>query len=104
MLSKCIHQELDTAGTLCGAANALKHAGALSVRAYATHPVLSGPAIKNIMNSHFDEVVVTDTISLSQEAKNCPKIRVISLHEMLARAIKCINDEESISSLFNAKK
>jgi ribose-phosphate pyrophosphokinase len=94
---------VDTAGTLCGAANALKKAGALSVRAYVTHPVLSGPAITNIMNSHFDEVVVTDTIPLSQEAKNCPKIRVISLHTMLARTIQCINDEESISSLFKPK-
>ena len=91
---------VDTAGTLCGAAAELKKRGALSVRAYVTHPVLSGPAIKNIMNSVFDEVVVTDTIPLSKEAEACGKIRVLSLHEMLAKAIKCVNDEESMSLLF----
>jgi ribose-phosphate pyrophosphokinase len=91
---------VDTAGTLCSAAAELKKRGALSVRAYVTHPVFSGPAIKNIMNSVFDEIVVTDTIPLSEDAKACGKIRVIALDEMLAKAIKCINDEESISLLF----
>lgn len=92
---------VDTAGTLCSAAKELKRSGALSVKAYVTHPVLSGPAVTNIMNSDLDELVVTDTIGLSLEAQKCPKVRVLSLHQMLAKAIKRINDEESISSLFN---
>jgi ribose-phosphate pyrophosphokinase len=91
---------VDTAGTLCSAAKELKKNGALSVKAYVTHPVLSGPAVDNIMKSELDEMVVTDTIPLSDAARNCPKIRVLSLHEMLAKAMKRINDEESISSLF----
>lgn len=91
---------VDTAGTLCTAAEALKKHGAVSVRAYITHPVLSGPAVNNLTKSSLDEIVVTDTIPLSHEASTCPKIRVISLAEMLARAIKRINDEESISSMF----
>jgi ribose-phosphate pyrophosphokinase len=94
---------VDTAGTLCSAAKELKLKGALSVKAYVTHPVLSGPAVDNIMRSDLDEMVVTNTIPLSDEAKNCPKIRSLSLHEMLAKTIKRINDEESISSLFNDK-
>ena len=92
---------VDTAGTLCSAAKELKRHGALSVKAYVTHPVLSGPAVENIMKSELDEMVVTDTISLSTAARHCPKIRVLSLHQMLAKAMKRINDEESISSLFN---
>lgn len=92
---------VDTAGTLCSAAKELKNNGALSVKAYVTHPVLSGPAVDNIMQSELDEMVVTDTIGLSEAAKNCPKIRVLSLHQMLAKAMKRINDEESISSLYN---
>lgn len=92
---------VDTAGTLCTAAEALKKHGAVSVRAYITHPVLSGPAVTNIAKSSLDEIVVTDTIPLTSEASACPKIRVISLAEMLARAIKRINDEESISSMFD---
>ncbi|GGI88852.1 ribose-phosphate pyrophosphokinase [Legionella impletisoli] len=91
---------VDTAGTLCSAAVELKNNGAQSVRAYITHPVLSGPAITNIMNSSLDEVVVTDTIPISNEAKNCSKIRVVSLAEMIAQAIKRVNEEESISSMF----
>ena len=94
---------VDTAGTLCGAAAELKKRGALSVRAYVTHPVFSGPAIKNITQSVFDEIVVTDSIPLSAQARACDKIRVVSLDVMLAKAIKCINDEESISLLFNHK-
>ncbi|WP_133128335.1 ribose-phosphate pyrophosphokinase [Legionella nagasakiensis] len=91
---------VDTAGTLCSAAQELKNSGAISVRAYITHPVLSGPAINNIIHSTLDEVVVTDTIPLSEAAKNCPKIRVVSLGEMLAQAIKRVNEEESVSSMF----
>lgn len=92
---------VDTAGTMCTAATALKDSGALSVRAYITHPVLSGPAIENIMNSDLDEIVVTDTIPLSAEAKKCDKIRVISLTALLAQAIKRVNGEQSISSMFS---
>ncbi|AHE66119.1 ribose-phosphate pyrophosphokinase [Legionella oakridgensis] len=91
---------VDTAGTLCSAAQELKNSGAISVRAYVTHPVLSGPAINNINHSALDEIVVTDTIPLSEPAKNCPKIRVVSLAEMLAQAIKRVNEEESVSSMF----
>lgn len=91
---------VDTAGTMCSAALELKRHGAQSVRAYITHPVLSGPAIDNIQDSELDEVVVTDTIPLSEEAKKCSKIRVISLAEMLAQAIKRVNIEQSVSSMF----
>ena len=91
---------VDTAGTLCTAASELKKSGALSVRAYITHPVLSGNAIENIMHSSLDEVVVTDTIPLSDAARNCHKIRVVSLAEMIANAIKRVNEEESVSSMF----
>ena len=91
---------VDTAGTLCTAAEALKKHGAISVRAYITHPVLSGPAVSNIAKSSLDEIVVTDTIPLSEEAKTCDKIRIVSLADMLAKAIKRVNDEESISSMF----
>ncbi len=91
---------VDTAGTLCSAAHELKKTGATSVRAYITHPVLSGPAIDNIMHSSLDEVVVTDTIPLSPAAQECSKIRVVSLAEMLAQAIKRVYEEESVSSMF----
>jgi ribose-phosphate pyrophosphokinase len=91
---------VDTAGTLCSAAHELKKNGAKSVRAYITHPVLSGPAVKNIKNSGLDEVVITDTIPLSDEARACDKIRVVSLSDMLAQAIKRVNIEESVSSMF----
>ncbi|MCX7114993.1 MAG: ribose-phosphate pyrophosphokinase [Gammaproteobacteria bacterium] len=91
---------VDTAGTLCSAAEHLKMNGAESVRAYITHPVLSGPAIKNITQSVLDEVVVTDTIPLSKEAALCDRIRVVSLADMLAQAIKRVNFEESVSSMF----
>jgi ribose-phosphate pyrophosphokinase len=91
---------VDTAGTLCSAAQELKNNGAKSVRAYITHPVLSGPAVDNISHSGLDEVVVTDTIPLTAEAQACKKIRVVSLANMLAQAIKRINGEESVSSMF----
>ncbi len=92
---------VDTAGTMCTAATELKKSGALSVRAYITHPVLSGLAVENIENSALDEVVVTDTIPLSEEAKKCRKIRVISLAPLLAQALKRVKDEQSVSSMFN---
>ncbi|PJD91511.1 MAG: ribose-phosphate pyrophosphokinase [Legionella sp.] len=91
---------VDTAGTMCTAATELKKSGALSVRAYITHPVLSGQALENISNSSLDEVVVTNTIPLSEEAQQCKKIRVISLSELLAQALKRVNDEQSVSSMF----
>lgn len=91
---------VDTAGTMCTAAIELKKSGALSVRAYITHAVLSGPALENIANSELDEVVVTDTIPLSESAKKCKKIRVVSLATLLAQAIKRVNDEQSVSSMF----
>lgn len=91
---------VDTAGTLCTAAYQLKQNGATSVRAYVTHPVLSGQAVNNIMNSSLDEIVVTDTIPLHSAAQACSKIRVVSLASMMAQAIKRINEEESISSMF----
>lgn len=93
---------VDTAGTLCSAAKALKEHGALSVRAYVTHPVLSGLAIDNIQKSELDELVVTNTIGVRQDAGHASKIRVLSLDKLLARAIKCIDDEESISSIYHA--
>ncbi|MBA4696587.1 MAG: ribose-phosphate pyrophosphokinase [Legionella sp.] len=92
---------VDTAGTLCTAAQQLKENGATSVRAYITHPVLSGKAVENIMHSAMDEIVVTDTIPLQPAAQACPKIRVVSLASMLAQAIKRINGEESISSMYS---
>lgn len=91
---------VDTAGTLCAAAKVLKEKGALRVVAYCTHPVLSGPAITNLMNSDLDQLVVTDTIPLQAEAKQCAKIRQLSLGDLLGETIKRINDEESVSSMF----
>jgi ribose-phosphate pyrophosphokinase len=90
----------DTAGTLCKAAEALKEAGAIKVVAYITHPVLSGPAISNISKSVLDELVVTDTISLSDAARACPKIRQLSIGGLLAETIRRISAEESVSSLY----
>jgi len=91
---------VDTAGTLCAAARALKEAGAIKVVAYATHPVLSGNAIKNIESSLLDEVVVTDTIALKPEAVACKRIRQLSLARVLSETIRRISEEESISSMF----
>ena len=92
---------VDTAGTLCQAADALKERGASKVVAYCTHPVLSGPAIENICNSTLDEIVVTDTIPLSGAARNCDKIRALSLAPMLAETIRRVNNEESLSAMFD---
>ena len=91
---------VDTAGTLCKAAAALKEHGAAKVVAYATHPVLSGPAVENLNASMIDELVVTDTIVLSEEAANCERIRVVSVAAMLAETIRRIHTEESISSMY----
>ncbi len=91
---------VDTAGTLCKAAQALKDNGAKKVIAYCTHPVLSGPAVDNISQSVLDELVVTDTIMLSDAASGCNKIRQISLVELLAESIRRIYGAESLSSLF----
>ncbi|RDH83204.1 MAG: ribose-phosphate pyrophosphokinase [endosymbiont of Escarpia spicata] len=91
---------VDTAGTLCQAASALKEHGAAKVVAYCTHPVLSGPAVDNINNSVLDELVVTNTIPLSPAARGCNKIRQVSIGELLAETMRRISDEESVSSLF----
>lgn len=91
---------VDTANTLCEAAKALKEKGATRVLAYCTHAVLSGPAVERIENSAIDELVVTDTIPLSEAAKNCSRIRQLSTAELMAETIRRINNEESVSSLF----
>ena len=91
---------VDTAGTLCAAAAALKRNGARKVVAYCTHAVLSGPAIQNIDRSALDELVVTDTIPLTEPAKSCSKIRQLSVAELLAETIRRIAFGESVSSLY----
>jgi ribose-phosphate pyrophosphokinase len=91
---------VDTAGTLCQGANALKEYGAVRVSAYVTHPVLSGAAIDNIEASQLDELVVTDTIPLSPRAQECSRIRQLSVAELMAETLRRITNEESVSSLF----
>ena len=91
---------VDTAGTLCKAAGALKAQGAKSVSAYCTHPVLSGNAINNINESVLDELVVTNTIPLSEEAQACDRIRQLSIAEMLAETIRRIHMDESVSEMY----
>lgn len=91
---------IDTAGTLVKAAKAIKDAGALSVRACATHPVFSGEAIERIQDSVLDEVVVSDTIPLSANAQQCGKIKVLSVAPLIGEAIRRIHEEESVSMLF----
>ncbi|MCH7695282.1 MAG: ribose-phosphate diphosphokinase [Proteobacteria bacterium] len=91
---------VDTAGTLCNAAEALKKSGAIKVVAYCTHPVLSGNAVKNIENSTLDELVVTDTIPLRSEALACNKIRQLSIAAMMAESIRRVAESESLSSMF----
>jgi ribose-phosphate pyrophosphokinase len=91
---------VDTAGTLCHAAEALKNNGATKVFAYITHAVLSGPAVERIASSEMDELVVTDTIPLSEAAKSCKKIRQLSVAGLLAETMRRIRDEESVSSLY----
>jgi len=92
---------IDTAGTMVKAAQALKESGANSVVAYATHPVLSGPAIERVAGSCLDELVVTDTIALTAEAQACSKIRQISIASTLAESIRRVSGSESLSSLFS---
>ena len=91
---------VDTAGTLCQAAGALKDHGAARVVAYCTHPVLSGKAVENIANSRLDELVVTNTIPLRPEALGCGRIRQLSIGELLAETMRRIATAESVSSLF----
>ena len=91
---------VDTAGTLCAAADALKNQGATKVRAYVTHPVLSGKAVENIRNSRLDELVVTDTIPLSGDAAACGKIRQLHIAALLAETIRRVSAEESVSTLY----
>ncbi len=95
-----IDDMVDTAGTLCQAASALKGNGAKVVVAYITHAVLSGPAVSRIGESELDEIVVTDTIPLSESAQACEKIRQLSTAELLAETMRRISDEESVSSLY----
>jgi len=92
---------VDTAGTLAKAAQALKKEGAIKVLAYCTHPVLSGGAVERIANSALDEVVVTDSIPLREDARKCSKIRVLSIVDLLAETILRISNEDSVSSLFS---
>tara|TARA_B100001105_G_scaffold125345_1_gene100385 strand:+ start:1356 stop:2390 length:1035 start_codon:yes stop_codon:yes gene_type:complete len=92
---------VDTAGTLCKAADALKNDGAKQVLAYCTHPVLSGMAIENIDKSSLDTLVVTDTIPLNEAARNCSRIRQLSMAKLLAESIRRVSNEESISAMFD---
>jgi ribose-phosphate pyrophosphokinase len=91
---------IDTGGTLVKGAEALQKAGAASVRAAATHAVLSRPAIERIEQSVLKEVVLTNSIPLSEEAQRCTKVRILSVAPLLARAIQSIHEETSVSSLF----
>jgi ribose-phosphate pyrophosphokinase len=91
---------IDTAGTLVKTASALIEKGASKVYACASHPVLSGPAVENLTQSHFTEVVVTNTIPLSEAARNEPKIKVLSVAGLIGRAIQAIHEEASVSKLF----
>lgn len=91
---------VDTAGTLCRAADALKQHGAIKVVAYCTHAVLSGPAVSNIAESSLDELVVTDTIPLREDARDCARIRQLSVADMLAETIRRISGGESVSSMY----
>ena len=95
-----IDDMVDTAGTLCAAAGSLKDRGAVRVVAYITHAVLSGPAVDRIGNSLLDELVVTDTIPLSDSAAACATIRQLSVAELLAETMRRISDAESVSSLY----
>jgi ribose-phosphate pyrophosphokinase len=95
-----IDDMVDTAGTLCKAAEALKQHGAERVVALATHPVLSGPAIENITNSELDELVVTDTIPLSEAARACGRIRQLSVAELLGETVRRIHEDESVSTVY----
>ena len=91
---------IDTAGTLCNAAKALKEKGAKAVKAYITHPVLSGQAIERLNKSGIDELIVTNSIPLNKDAKKCSKIRVISIANIIAECITRLSNEESLSEMF----
>ena len=91
---------IDTAGTLCNAAKALKDKGAKAVKAYITHPVLSGQAIERLNKSDIDELIVTNSIPLNKDAKKCSKIRVISIANIIAECITRLSNEESLSEMF----
>ena len=91
---------IDTAGTLCNAAKALKDKGAKAVKAFITHPVLSGPAIERLNKSEIDELIVTNSIPLNKDAKKCSKIRVISIANIIAECITRLSNEESLSEMF----
>jgi ribose-phosphate pyrophosphokinase len=95
-----IDDMVDTAGTLCKAAEALKEHGASKVVAYCTHPVLSGNAVENINKSQLDELVVTDSIPLAAAAEKCKRIRQLTIAELLAETMRRISNEESVSSMF----
>ncbi|NIG99081.1 MAG: ribose-phosphate pyrophosphokinase [Buchnera aphidicola (Periphyllus acericola)] len=95
-----IDDMIDTGGTLCNASKALKKNGAKKIFAYATHPVFSGNILKNIKNSYLNEIIVCDTIPLSQNLKKIHNVRTLTLAHMLAEAIRRINNEESISAMF----
>lgn len=92
---------VDTAGTLCNAADALLNEGAKSVSAYVTHGVLSGPAIERVSNSRLTSLTVTDTIAPTQATKDCKNIRIVSISQLLAEGIRRISEESSVSSLFD---
>jgi ribose-phosphate pyrophosphokinase len=96
-----IDDMIDTANTLCKAASALKQRGAERVLAYASHPVFSGEAVNRLSSSDIDQVVVTDTIPLSQAGAACDRIRQVSIAGLLAETIRRISNEESVSYLFN---
>jgi ribose-phosphate pyrophosphokinase len=95
-----IDDMVDTAGTLCLAAQALKDEGAIRVVAYITHPILSGKAVERISSSALDQLVVTDTIPLGEAASKCGRIRQLSVAGLLGETIRRIRDEESVSSLY----
>ena len=95
-----IDDMVDTANTLCEAAAALKKRGAARVMAYCTHPVLSGKAIERITNSELDELVVTDTIPLREDARACKRIRVLSIAGLFAETVRRVSADDSVSSLF----
>lgn len=95
-----IDDMVDTAGTLCKAAEALKERGATKVVAYATHPILSGAAVSNITNSLLDELIVTDTIPIPDSIMKCGKIRQLTISGLLAEAVRRVSNEESISAMF----
>lgn len=96
-----IDDMVDSGGTLCGAANIVMDAGALSISAYCTHPVLSGPAIENLNNSKFKTVYVSDTIALNGKADACPKIKVLEISGLMSKAIYNIHHENKLCELFD---